>query len=87
MKAGAAAKMALSLFSTATMLQLGKVRDGHMIDMSPTNAKLRRRAVRMVVEMASVTAPRAAAALASTGWNVRAAIEHVSSARRRRRAR
>ena len=87
MKAGAAAKMALSLFSTATMLQLGKVRDGHMIDMSPTNAKLRRRAVRMVVEMASVTAPRAAAALASTGWSVRAAIEHVSSARRRRRAR
>ncbi len=74
MKAGSAAKMALSLLSTAAMLQLGHVRGGLMIDLAPTNQKLRRRALRIVMELADASAPRAEAALAASGWRVRAAL-------------
>ncbi len=79
LKAGSAAKMALSLLSTAAMLQTGRVRDGRMIDLVPTSAKLRRRAVRIVMEMADVGAAGAEAALAANGWRVRAALDVLDS--------
>ena len=75
LKAASAAKMALSLLSTAAMLRLGKVRDGRMIDLVATNAKLRRRAVRMVMELGGLNERAAAAALKRTRWSVRAALE------------
>jgi N-acetylmuramic acid 6-phosphate etherase len=74
MKAGSAAKMALSLLSTAAMLQLGRVRGGRMIDLAPTSQKLRGRALRIVMELAGASAPSAEAALAVSGWRVRAAL-------------
>ncbi len=54
MKAGTAQKIALNLLSTATMLRLGKVYRGLMVDMRVSNSKLRRRAVAMVGEIAGV---------------------------------
>ncbi|NLB37843.1 MAG: N-acetylmuramic acid 6-phosphate etherase, partial [Clostridiales bacterium] len=48
LKAGTATKMALNMLSTLTMVQLGKVYGNLMVDMRPTNAKLRDRAIRMV---------------------------------------
>ena len=75
LKAGSAAKMALSLLSTGAMLQLGRVRDGRMIDLVATNAKLRRRAVRIVMELGGLGERAAAAALTRTRWSVRAALE------------
>jgi N-acetylmuramic acid 6-phosphate etherase len=77
LKAGTATKMALSLLSTAAMLRLGRVRSGRMIDLVATNDKLRRRAVRIVVDLAGVGAPRARAALARRGWSVRAALAEL----------
>jgi N-acetylmuramic acid 6-phosphate etherase len=78
MKAGSATKMALSLLSTAAMIRLGKVRAGRMIDLVPTSAKLRRRAVRMVMELGGVDGARAGVALAGSGWRVRAALEALA---------
>jgi N-acetylmuramic acid 6-phosphate etherase len=74
LKAGSAAKMALSLLSTGAMLRLGKVRDGRMIDLVATNAKLRRRAVRIVMELGGLGERAAAAALKRARWSVRAAL-------------
>jgi N-acetylmuramic acid 6-phosphate etherase len=74
MKAGSATKMALSLLSTGAMLRLGKVRDGRMIDLVPGSAKLRRRALRMVMDLAGAGEREAEAALAAAGWRVRRAV-------------
>jgi N-acetylmuramic acid 6-phosphate etherase len=67
--------MALSLLSTAAMLKLGRVREGRMIDLAPTSAKLRRRAVRIVQEMVGVGRAAAVKALQRSGWSVRKALE------------
>jgi N-acetylmuramic acid 6-phosphate etherase len=77
LKAGSATKMALSLVSTAAMLRLGKVRDGRMIDLSPSSAKLRRRAVRTVMALGAVGRPAAERALAAEGWSVRRALDRI----------
>lgn len=50
LKAGTAQKMVLNMLSTATMVGLGKTFGNLMVDMRPTNAKLRRRAARIVAE-------------------------------------
>ena len=47
LKAGTAQKIALNAFSTALMVRLHKVYGNLMVDLRPTNAKLRRRAVRL----------------------------------------
>lgn len=77
LKAGAATKMALALLSTGAMLRLGRVQAGRMIDLAPTSAKLRRRAVRMVVELGEVGERAARAALVRSGWSVRSALEEL----------
>ena len=51
MKAGTAQKVALNAISTAVMIRLGYVLGGLMVEMRPTNAKLRERAVRIVAEL------------------------------------
>ena len=73
LKAGTAQKLVLNMISTATMVRLGKVYRNLMIDVQPTNAKLRDRAVRIVRDAASVSLDEAAQALAAAG-SVRIAI-------------
>ena len=51
MKAGTAQKVALNAISTGVMIRLGFVYRGLMVEMRPTNAKLRERAVRMVSQL------------------------------------
>jgi N-acetylmuramic acid 6-phosphate etherase len=62
MTAGTAQKIALNLFSTHLMTQLGRVYQGHMVDMVPSNAKLIGRAQRMVAAITGVPLATAAAA-------------------------
>jgi N-acetylmuramic acid 6-phosphate etherase len=63
MTAGTAQKIALNLFSTHLMTQLGRVYQGHMVDMVPSNAKLIGRAQRMVAAITGV--PLASKSLSS----------------------
>jgi len=79
LKAGSATKMALSLFTTGAMLRLGRVREGRMIDLAPTSDKLRRRAVRMVMELAGVGSRRARSALVARRWRVREALQELAA--------
>ncbi len=74
MKAGTAQKLTLNMLSTASMIRLGKVYGNLMVDVRPTNAKLRARAVRIVAEAAAVTQEEAEATLVASGWEVKVAV-------------
>ena len=75
MKAGTATKLVLNMLSTTSMVKLGRTRDDLMVDLRPTNQKLRQRAIQMVEREAKVTPEEAERRLKTWGWHVRAAIE------------
>ncbi|WP_158746426.1 N-acetylmuramic acid 6-phosphate etherase [Acidisphaera sp. L21] len=74
MTAGTTQKIALNTLSTAVMIAMGKTYGARMVDVRATNAKLRRRALRMVQEITGADEPIAAAALAAAGNRVKPAI-------------
>jgi N-acetylmuramic acid 6-phosphate etherase len=63
------------MLSTTSMVKLGRTRDDLMVDLRPTNEKLRQRAIRLVEQEAHVSAEEAERRLTTWGWHVRAAIE------------
>lgn len=54
LKAGTAQKLILNMISTGAMIKNGKVRGNLMINVRPTNEKLRERAARIICELAEV---------------------------------
>lgn len=78
MKAGTAQKLVLNMISTATMIQLGKVKGNKMIDMQLSNVKLIDRGVRMIMSEIPVTYEEGEKLLKEFG-QVRAAINHYNS--------
>lgn len=54
MKAGTAQKLVLNMLTTATMIQLGRVKGNKMVDMQLSNVKLIDRGVRMIMEQIPV---------------------------------
>jgi len=75
LKAGTAQKVALNLISTLIMVRLGKIYQGHMVEMVARNEKLRDRAQRMVMNLAMVDAATAKQALAESNGNVKTALK------------
>ena len=76
--AGTAQKIALNTLSTAMMVRLGKVHGNLMVDVQPTNAKLRLRALRLVMRIAGCDEAAARAALDACQWHVKtAALMHL----------
>ena len=74
MVAGTAQKIALGALSTAAMVRLGKVYDNLMVDLVATNAKLRRRALRLVRTLCAVDDARANELLAEAEGRVKVAV-------------
>ena len=74
MKAGTAQKVVLNLFSTLVMVGLGRVHRGLMVDMHASNAKLRRRAIRMLRELTGRDDAAITAALEAAGGRVKTAV-------------
>jgi len=74
MQAGTAQKAALNILSTGIMIRLGFVWRGRMVEMRPTNAKLRLRARAMVAELAGVDDAAAQAALDAAGGTIKLAV-------------
>jgi N-acetylmuramic acid 6-phosphate etherase len=72
--AGTAQKVVLNALSTSVMIALGKAYGSRMVDVRPTSAKLRRRAVRIVRDAAGVDEKDAAAALSEAGGHAKTAI-------------
>ncbi len=75
LKAGTATKLVLNMLSTAAMIRSGRTRGDLMVDLRPTNAKLRERAVRMVRDEARISEDEARARLEAADWSVRKALE------------
>jgi N-acetylmuramic acid 6-phosphate etherase len=75
LKAGTATKIALNIISTGAMIRLGRVCGNLMIDVQPTNKKLRGRAVRLVAQLGGCDEETARRRLECAGWNVRAALK------------
>lgn len=59
MKSGTVTKMILNMISTTTMIQLGRVRGNSMVNMQLTNAKLLKRAVKMLQSELNIDENRA----------------------------
>ncbi|MBP3301252.1 MAG: N-acetylmuramic acid 6-phosphate etherase [Clostridia bacterium] len=75
LKAGTAQKIVLNTLTTCAMTKTGKVYENMMINLSPSNEKLKRRVVRIVTEILSCDEAEAVAALEENGWNIRKAVE------------
>lgn len=75
MKAGTAQKLVLNMISTATMIQLGKVKGNKMVDMQLSNSKLVDRGVKMIMGEIPVSYEEASDLL-STYKSVRNAVDN-----------
>jgi N-acetylmuramic acid 6-phosphate etherase len=82
LNAGTATKIVLNMFTTLAMVRLGKVVGNLMVDLNPSNVKLRDRAVRIVQALTGADARRACAALTASGWEVKAAVGRLGRRRR-----
>jgi N-acetylmuramic acid 6-phosphate etherase len=74
LKAGTAQKLVLNMFSTISMIRAGKTYGNLMIDVRPTNVKLRERATRIVQTVSGASREATVAALDATGFEVKPAI-------------
>ena len=74
LKAGTAQKPVLNMISTATMVGLGKTYGNLMVDVSPSNEKLRQRAVSIVVSATACTRDQAVIALHEADGHAKTAI-------------
>jgi N-acetylmuramic acid 6-phosphate etherase len=74
MKAGTATKLVLNTITTGAMIRLGKTWGNLMVDLRATNAKLRDRSERIVMEVCGVTREEARVVLDGAGGRVKTAI-------------
>jgi N-acetylmuramic acid 6-phosphate etherase/N-acetylglucosamine-6-phosphate deacetylase len=80
MNAGTAQKLVLNVISTATMIELGKTYGNLMVDVRPTNEKLRDRALRIVMEVTQASADEARHALEDCEWRTKVACVMIVGA-------
>jgi N-acetylmuramic acid 6-phosphate etherase len=74
LKAGTATKLVLNMLSTVAMIRSGRTKGDLMVDVRPTNAKLKARAIRMVRDELGLDEDAARKKLEANGWSVRRAI-------------
>jgi len=79
MKAGTAQKLVLNMITTASMIHIGKVHDNYMVDMSPVNAKLVKRAKRLITKITGCDELVAEEMLKASGNHVKTAIVMIQS--------
>ena len=78
LKAGTAQKIALNTLSSAIMVRLNKVYGNLMVDLRPTNAKLKRRAVALTMLATGADEETAKRTLERAGYQVKVAILAIS---------
>jgi N-acetylmuramic acid 6-phosphate etherase len=74
LKAGTVQKLVLNMLSTGVFSALGHVYRGRMVDVSPQNEKLRRRARQTIADLTGASAPDIERALEEAGGSVKLAI-------------
>jgi len=75
LKAGTAQKIVLNTLTTCAMAKTGKVYENMMINLSPSNEKLKRRVIRIVREILHCSEDEAFSRLEAHAWSIRAAVE------------
>lgn len=75
LKAGTAQKIVLNTITTCAMAKTGKVYENMMINLSPSNEKLKRRVIRIVCEILACSEKEAVEKLEESSWNIRRAVE------------
>jgi N-acetylmuramic acid 6-phosphate etherase len=78
LKAGTAQKIALNTLSSAIMVRLNKVYGNLMVDLRPTNAKLKRRAVALTMLATGADEDTVKSTLERAGFQVKVAILAIS---------
>ena len=70
----AAQKIVLNTLTTCAMAKTGKVYENMMINLAPSNEKLRRRVIRIVSEILSCDEEAAVKGLEENGWSIRSTV-------------
>lgn len=73
MNSGTLQKIVLNVISTASMVRLGKTYGNLMVDLRPTNEKLRDRSARIVARITNVPVAEARHALEESNWQTKVA--------------
>ena len=74
LKAGNAQKMILNMLSTGAMVRSGHVYENMMINLKPTNIKLRGRVIRIVRDITELSEEEAVELLEQGNWVIRDAL-------------
>ena len=74
LKAGNAQKMILNMLSTGAMVRSGHVYENLMINLKPTNLKLKNRVIRIVRDITALSEEDAVALLQKGNWVIRDAL-------------
>lgn len=74
MKSGTAQKLVLNMITTCAMVKTGKVYENMMINLKPSNIKLKARMIRIVTEIAAVSAEEAEELLVRADWDIKRAV-------------
>lgn len=75
LKAGTTQKLILNMISTVAMVKTGKVYENMMINLKPTNIKLRDRMIRIVCEITNCDEFTAEKLLEENNWIIREAVK------------
>lgn len=74
MKAGTSQKVILNMISTSVMIKMGHVYENFMINLKPTNIKLRRRMIFIVSELTGSSSEESEKLLMENDFNIRKAV-------------
>ena len=75
LKAGTAHKMVLNMLTTCSMVKMGHVYENMMINLKPSNIKLRKRMIGIVTEICGCSEAEAQELLENNEWSIRKAVE------------
>ena len=75
LKAGTAHKMVLNMLTTCAMAKIGNIYENMMINLRPTNVKLRARCIRITSEILGCGLDEAEKRLDACDWSIRKAVE------------
>ncbi len=83
MKAGTAQKIILNMITTTAMIQVGKIFKGYMVDVQPTNLKLKQRATNILSKITNLSPEDARSVLEENDFDLKVAIisqiHHISA--------
>ena len=74
MKAGTAQKIILNMITTTAMIQVGKIFKGYMVDVQPTNQKLKQRASNILAKITDLSPEDARRVLEDNDFDLKVAI-------------